>query len=689
MALIDRSNTYLNPYNVEDYRDVLNLAWIWRSYWQSSKRQIINGFHWYHKEIPIVTPKQVEPHVPSTATTLVNDAADHLAGNDPNYEVKVRRVGSEREDVERQRIQTSLNTAFDLIGKDAGHPLHRSLAINAGWSGMMAVKISIREGWDVEKPRIEDIRWQVQDPRWVYPDPGTQGRKAVIVWMQQNVGLIRQQWPDWDGHWFPNAGWEGQFYASPYIDTALTNPAGGFIGERKRLPQPLNDNATVTWIEYWDEKYKCFIANGVPVFRSEYGYDLIEHGMGFCPFSIQAAGYGTLTGEPHHRFRSMLANVFSELDTEAALLTQLKWIVQETAWPIYLAPKDTEGEFDLEPGSINFMENPESIKVIRALREDAVEPKAIIDLLQYVKEEIERATYPRILKGDAPGGVRAGYPIAILNAQAKLKFAAPTGALREIFKDLGMKTLAVVKNRFKVPTEVIDGFKIKPTDYDDYVGRITVRLEPKLPQDYATLLPIMEFLYGSAKFPGTEVIREMGYEFPEQLREQRMAEMLEEDPRVMQVQVESLVQDLLPEAAAAVMEVAGPSEETQKLQEQMQQLQGQIQVLTAQAQLNQLQNPQAAAPQMTGGPPQNPPPGAPPGGAPAAPIAPGGVQGGPGGSNFGQALGMPGQTGNARAMINPATALAQEARQQAALRELQSFGAQQETYGSAAGAPGE
>src|SRR5690348_39823 len=103
MALNDNlDDTYVNPYNVEDYRDVLNLAWIWRAYWQSSKRQILNGFHWYHKEVPILTPKQVEAHIPSTATTLVNDSADHLSGNEPLFEVKTRREKSERADEERQ-----------------------------------------------------------------------------------------------------------------------------------------------------------------------------------------------------------------------------------------------------------------------------------------------------------------------------------------------------------------------------------------------------------------------------------------------------------------------------------------------------------------------------------------------------------------------------------------------------------
>lgn len=693
---MDYRDSKPNAYQIENFMDVLNLAWIWRSYWQTSKRQMMTGFHWYHKEIPIVTPKQVEPHVPSTATTLVNDAADHLSGNDPTFVVKPIRE-SQRADEDKQRIQSSLNAAFEALGSEYGHPIHRVLAIDGGWSGMMCAKVSVKPGWDIKNPTINDIRWQPQDPRWVYPDPGTLGKKGVIIWMQQNVGLIRQQWPDWDGHWFASNFSDGMGYTGPYQDVALTGLAGSTQsgrGGRRRLQKPLNDNTSVTWIEYWDDKYKCFIANGVPVFVDEFGTDMVEHGMGCVPFAIRSSGYGTITGDTHHRFKSMLSNVFSELDTEAALLTQLKWIVQETAWPIYLAPKDTEGEFDLEPGSLNFIENPESIKAIRTLREDAVEPKAIIDLLSYIKEEIEKATYPRVLKGESPSGIRAGYPIAILSSQAKLKFASPQSALKGVMLDMGLKTLEIVKNRFKMSTEVIEGYKLKPDDYDTYIGRISVKLEPQLPQDLATKLPILEFLYGSAGFPAAEVIRELGYENPEQMRELGFAEKLEADPRVQQVLVEHLIQNLLPEAAAAVEEVAGPTAQQQKMQEAISELQGQIQLMQMQAQLAQMQ--QAQQPQQLPGtspmgapqfPPQQPPPGPPgapqgPGGAPI-PIVPGGA----GGTNFGQALGQPGMTNQAQQIINPSTALSQQARAQSAMRTIQGQAAQTAAYGPATGGP--
>jgi hypothetical protein len=689
---------YKNVYGIQDYRDVLNLAFNWKSYWQRSKIQMINGFHWYHKEIPIVTPKQVEPHVPSTATTLVNDAADHLSGNDPTYVVKPLRE-SQRADEDKQRIQTSLNAAFDELGHEYGHPIHRVLAIDGGWSGMMCAKVSVKPDWDPKNPVLEDIRWQPQDPRWVYPDPGTLGKQAVIIWMQQNVGLIRQQWPDWQGHWFPNSVSDGMSTGS-YASVSLTGLAGSApMGGRGsgRLPKPLNDNDHVTWVEYWDGKYKCFIANGFPVFTDEYGSDLIEHGLGCVPFCIRSSGYGTITGDTQHRFKSMLANVFSELDTEAALLTQLKWIVQETAWPIYLAPKDTEGEFDLEPGSLNFIENPESIKAIRTLREDAIEPKAIIELLDYIKQEIEKATYPRVLKGESPAGIRAGYPIAILSSQAKLKFASPTDALKGVMLDLALKTMEIVKYRFKVPMAVIEGYKLKPEDYDTYVGRISVKLEPQLPQDLATKLPILEFLYGSIGFPAAEVMRELGYEHVEEMRELRMAENLEMDPRVQQVLVEHLVQNLLPDAAAAVDEIAGPSMQMQKMQQSIQELQGQIQMMQMQKQIADMQNQGQAPPgglagTDTTGAPQFPPqapggasvaaPGGPAPGGPPIPIVPGGAGGSPMGA--GQNPGQPSPT-QAGPMVNPQTALAQQARNQSAMRQLTGFAAQKDLYGTPSG----
>ena len=386
----------------------------------------------------------------------------------------------------------------------------------------------------------------------------------------------------------------------------------------------------------------------------------------------------------------MLANVFSELDTEAALLTQLKWIVQETAWPIYLAPKDTEGEFDLEPGSLNFIENPESIKAIRTLREDAVEPKAIIDLLNYIKEEIEKATYPRVLKGESPSGIRAGYPIAILSSQAKLKFASPTDALKGVMLDLALKTLEVVKYRFKVPMDVIEGYRLKPEDYDTYVGRISCKLEPKLPQDLASKLGYLEFLYGSAKLPAAQVLKEFGYENPEELREFRMSENLEDDPRVQQVLVEHLVQNLLPDAAAAVDEIAGPSMQMQKLQQSIQEMQGQIQMMQMQKQLQDMMQTQQAPPGGLAGtdttgapqfPPQSPQGGVPggpaPGGAPI-PIVPGGAGGSP---PFGQSPGMPGVT-QAGPIVNPQTAVSQQARQQSAIKQLTGNAAEQGTYGT-------
>ena len=128
----------------------------------------------------------------------------------------------------------------------------------------------------------------------------------------------------------------------------------------------------------------------------------------------------------------------------------------------------------------------------------------------------------------------------------------------------------------------------------------------------------------------------------------------------------------------------------QKLQQSIQEMQGQIQMMQMQKQLQDMMQTQQAPPGGLAGtdttgapqfPPQSPQGGVPggpaPGGAPI-PIVPGGAGGSP---PFGQSPGMPGVT-QAGPIVNPQTALSQQARQQSAIRQITGFGAEAEAYGT-------
>jgi hypothetical protein len=657
---------------IQDYKDVIKLAYQTEVYWTKSKQLTVKGHHWYNLDIPIATPKGIEFSAPPTAPSLINDAADHLAGNWPDFHVKALKETQQAEK-DQERIEIALNTMYRLLAREQGKALHRTMAIHGGWSGMMCARIGLHDTWDMDDPKIQDIYWQPVDPRYVFPDPGSLGKEFVIYRMRRTVGSIRQAWPDWEGQWYAPAGW-GFWNQGP--DT------------RPRLNERLPDFMVVDWIEYWDDTYKCFLSNGHPVFQPTYGQDLLPHGMGINPFIIRSSGYGDDTGEPHERFRSMLYYVFSMLEAEARLWTQYKWIVEDTAWPVIIA-HDSMKPLDLTPASVNYVTDLLDVeKGIRTLREDAVDPKALIDVLGWVSNVIERATYPVILKGTAPAGIRAGYPIAILSTQAKVKFASPSDALKDMLQELAYKTLAVIQNRIQVPVAVMDGYKLEPTDYEKYQGRIDVSLDPNLPTDRAALIPSLELAVGSLGLPKERALKDLGYEDPVELRELRTAEDIADDPRVRQVMAEHFVKFLAPEYAAAVEEESQSQLTIQKLGEQIQLLQAKIQVMEAQQQLQQMtQQMQQMGAQAPGGGMGAPSTGAPPGPSPMASMSPPGQQGGArqgsGGSPaFGQNPTNPNGMGQGLSQSNPATAARGIASALRAGRTISDLSSQDAAYGS-------
>jgi hypothetical protein len=312
-----------------------------------------------------------------------------------------------------------------------------------------------------------------------------------------------------------------------------------------------------------------------------------------------------------------------------------------------------------------------------------------VNVISWVQNTIERATYPTILKGEAPSGVRAGYPIAILSTQAKVKFASPSDALMAMLEDLAYNTLLVVKNRIDAPVSVIDNYKIMPDDYDKYSGRIKVKLDPSLPTDVAASIPKVELAVGSLGLPKEVGLKELGYEDPLELRDLRLAEDLSEDPRVREVMAEHFIKFLAPEYAQALEQQMNTNEQMQKMQENIQNLQGQLQQLTMTMQVKQAQAQLDQTDQQIANP--NPAPSMAPGQTSPLLAAPPGQQGGArpgaGGSPmFGQNPSNPNNMGQGMAVANPDTAMANIARELRAQQSITSIGSQQQAYGSDLGA---
>src|SRR5712692_4406444 len=123
---------------IESYKDVIKLRYQSEVYWTKSKQLMVKGKRWYDLAIPIATPRGIQFNAPPTAPSLINDAADHLAGGWPEFLVQPVKetIGAEKD---QERMQISLNAVYDLLSREYGKALHRTCAIHGGW--MMCARI--------------------------------------------------------------------------------------------------------------------------------------------------------------------------------------------------------------------------------------------------------------------------------------------------------------------------------------------------------------------------------------------------------------------------------------------------------------------------------------------------------------------------------------------------------------------
>jgi hypothetical protein len=267
-----------------------------------------------------------------------------------------------------------------------------------------------------------------------------------------------------------------------------------------------------------------------------------------------------------------------------------------------------------------------------------------------------------------------------------------------MMEEFAYKTLAIIKNRIQTPVEVISGFTLEPGDFDKYLGRVEVKMDPNLPTDVAASIPKLELAVGSLGLPKEHALKELGYEDPVELRELRMAEDLAEDPRVRQIMAEYFLQFLAPEYAKATQQESQSGIQVQLLTEQLQVAQAKVQLLQVQMELQQMQAAQAQAQAGGGMPGATPgagpqgPPGAPAGGSGIGPIPPpppqppgqqGGARPGSGGSPaFGQNPTNPNSLGQGLSQENPATAERSIASAVRAARSISDISTQDQAYGS-------
>lgn len=489
-----------------------------------------------------------------TANSIISTAADHIAGDSPKVQVPEAndsKSAQERSEELEKGFQAAL---WRFQSMHTENPV-RTLVINGLWSGLMVAQgpLFLAEEWGkipiesdysnkadytIDAADYEDNKktnwpfyWRAVDPRFFYPDPGTIGRKWVIISYPRTVGSIAVQHPGWNKK----------------------------TPDMRAGDKPLSDTTEVQWLEYWDEHYKCYLVGARPTIsveelRTPSGYaksaqvnegamleEVYSHSYGKPPFQVRASGYGTDSGKPHERFESIIERAKNLLNQEIVVASQIDAIMRRTAWPIVLTP--TNSGFDsLEPGTIKEM-SADDIAATKSFTELQPQiPQMLLQEMDYISAQIEEATFPRVVQGIKAKGISSGYGQNSLVAQAKVKYGAAVvnlaSLLSEFFVDFGRCIQHVVEEPVYIWGETRWGMVdavLKPDDIND-LKHVIVVVNPKIPADRANEIEIGGVLLDRHVIDIDTYVQDfVGYENPGEMRVRVMRDLALQSPEIIRV----------------------------------------------------------------------------------------------------------------------------------------------------------
>ena len=490
---------------------------------------------------PTWAPKPYDADIiyPPTGNSIVTTLADHVAGDSPQIKVPEANLGL-RAQGRSERLEKGYQGALARFRATADVDPIRGIVTSFGWAGQVVSKGPIFDpsSWGL-KPESDDYSdgdsyedamneyearkktewpfyWEICDPRTVFADPGTHGRKWVVVAFQRRVGEIAAQWPEWDKR---------------------------TVGMSKN-DSPMPDDSKVDWIEYWDEHFRAYMVGG------EFIDGPRPHRYGKPPFQIRSAGLGKESGEPEEVCRSMIFPVRNLLDAEIRTSSQMSVMIRNTAWTTILSVRN-KGLTEIQPGKIVDMVDAESIAAVRPLTEYKPEVfQGIMAHGQAISSMIEEGTYPNVVKGIKAKGIASGYGQNSLVAQAKVRFGPVAVALQQVlsdfFRDLAFCIENVVQEPVPVWGPMAGGFVdavLDPKDIDGYYFNV-VTVNPMVPGESAVALQEGEHLLNLGAIDmGNFSQKYAGIENPGEMRTLVMRDKIMNSPEFQRIAtVEAAVQ---------------------------------------------------------------------------------------------------------------------------------------------------
>src|SRR5574337_733278 len=109
-------------------------------------------------------------------------------------------------------------------------------------------------------------------------------------------------------------------------------------------------------------------------------------------------------------------------------------------------------------------------------------PREVYDLLNTMSRASEEATLPRVVSGQAPGGVSAGFAINLLTQGGRLALYPIENATNDLIGDAASIVYGLIEQGKRTVT-LDDDLQIETKDAKAYRYRTTAKLRASIPTD--------------------------------------------------------------------------------------------------------------------------------------------------------------------------------------------------------------
>ena len=488
-------------------------------------------------------PHNFEAVRPPTATTIVDMAADHAAGNFPRLHIPKRKETNKAEERANLMMKAGQGFWYRTIAEQPINILRawaQSAALRGGICGSLLYN---PEMWplmpqpsklggidsDEYKEAVEEVEeerrslWpfvlQYIDPLDVYPDPATEGKDFIIHAFERRAYEIKRAWPNWD--------W--------------TIPGSA---------RQAKSTDWVTFIAYWDKHFKSYIIagkgtgsdGGEPLIPLQDG--VIEHGYGFMPYVFIPGGFGSPFGLPQHRYRGILTNIRDLLKLEARRMTHMDAIIAQQAFPWLIAKRSVSP--DMQLGGITRV--PDDMNVRDAVMEmrPQIPIGELVTELHENRQAIQRSSIPDALGGLEGKSGESGYLRSINVGTGRARLRSLSDSLERACEWATVGFFKLVENKAKGPVSIWgkgmdeeqEFVTIKPTDIDGHYEAY-VSIVPSLPQDDSLNITNGMKLFQGGLIPARDMLQTYAArENSEDLLMERRAEDILNSPQAQQKMVE-------------------------------------------------------------------------------------------------------------------------------------------------------